>query len=1242
MRLPFTPPGIYLFTFLFFTVLLSGCATFTPQYEEENFTKKDPGKIIDKRFYLIGDAGGALKKKPTPGLEVLRQLIDTASTKQDYLIFLGDNIYPAGMPKKNSARRKKAEFKIDAQIQAASNFEGKTIFIPGNHDWYSNGVVGLDRERRYVEKKLKDKKSFWPSNGCPIKSLEVEENIQLILLDTQWYLANWNKNPTINDECSIKTREKFFTEIQGELKKNNGKYVVLAMHHPMFTNGPHGGKFHFKNHIFPSKKRIPLPILGSLATQLLTQGGMSPQDRFNQRYNELMKRLETMVRDNDRIVLASGHEHSLQYIDDNGLKQIVSGAGSKQSQASLGSNGLFSYPKQGVAVLDIFKDGSSNVRYFGFEKKKAKLVFQTPVHKKIIPFKTDTLPTQFNQEIQTAIYDTLETDKSNFFKNIWGQHYREVYSKHIKIPVVTLDTLYGGLRIQRQGGGQVTRSLRLVDTSGNRYSLRAMRKSVTQFLQKGAFKYTYLEDGFNDTFTEELLADFYTSSYPYAFMTTGPLAKAIDVYHSNPSILYMPKHARLGNYNKTFGDEMYFIQKRPGKEYKNEASFGAPDDIENTEDMLENLRRDEKYKMDEAWYIRTRLFDMLLGDWDRHSDQWKWARFDRDSIQLYRPIPKDRDQVYSNYDGAVLKFVRLIVPTVRKFQVFSDTIRNVRWLNESGLKLDRTLAKESPKAVWIVEAEKIRKQLTDSVIDKAFTHLPISLQDSIADKIKSQLKNRRNHIVDVASRYYDYMSKQVIITGTDKDDRFEIVRGDKVTEVKIFRLKKESTLPYYYRLIYTEETDEIWIYGLDDDDEFIVTGEGKKPIPIRIIGGQNNDIYRIERGKKTKIYDHQSKPNTIVEKGSAKFILRDNYNQNTFNINKAISKTNVLTPLIGFNPDDGVNINFNFTKSVNGFNDEPYPTKHILKGSYFFATSGFDLSYSGLLANALRNWNFIYGGRYTSENFAQNFFGFGNNSINPDDDLGLNYNRIKIGIRSLFLGINRKNFYGSEYKFNTFFRSVQVQDSPDRFISSGDNTLAVIGNDDDFFKNKLFAGVEAKYNYQSFDNIVVPTRGLLFNIEADLQTNIEQADRTILKLSPILQLYNALSRNKNLVLKTSIFSEFVIGNDFEFYQAASLGDTKGLRGFRRERFTGRSALAFSGDLRYGFKKFKTGILPLQIGLLGGYDIGRVWSDFDKNDVWHNSIGGGFWLNAIDTIAGEVGLFSSDDGLRVSFTLGMNF
>jgi len=1010
----------------------------------------------------------------------------------------------------------------------------------------------------------------------------------------------------------------------------------------MFTEGPHGGKYSFNKHIFPSKLKIPLPGLGTLATLIRSQGGVTAQDLANIRYDALMKRLTTMARGIDKTVFVSGHEHSLQYIVDNGLPQIVSGSGAKKSATSLGKNGVFSYPNQGVAVLNVYKNGASDVKFYGNENGSPKLLFQTTIYKEENKEDFSGLLKSFDTKTSASIYKKDEIEKSKFHKWLWGDHHREIYGKEVNVSVATLDTLKGGLVIDRKGGGQQTRSLRLLDKEGKRYSLRAVRKSATQFLQKGAFKNTYLANTFDDTFTEKLLYDFYTSSHPYATFAVGKLADALQVYHANPELYFIPKHKALGQYNKDFGDELYILEERPGKEYKSLGSFGKPDDIESTDDVLKKLRKSELYRIDEENYILARLFDMILGDWDRHPDQWRWARFDTSKHKIYKPIPRDRDQVFSNYDGVVIDILKFVVPLARKFQVYDADLKKPRWMNQSGMPLDRVFTQNSGRTVWLAQAQKIKENLSDLVIENAFNNLPVELQGIKTEKIKSDLRSRRNRIDKIASHYYDYLSKLVVIKGTDKDDFFKIIREDDRTIVEVSRIKKKKPQqPFVRRTISSKDTKEVWIYGLDDNDQFEVKGKGKNLIKVRIIGGQNKDRYTVENGKKVKIYDHIAGSTDIVKNNKAHIVRSNSYFLNTYDFHKNINRSNMVMPSIGFNPDDGFHVDLTNVYTTNGFRGKTFQNKHIAKAAYFWATRGLDFSYNGVFANTFKNWDILIHGRYTSQNYAQNFFGFGNETKNGDNTFGLSYNRVKTSIWSAGMGLVKRGIYGSSIAAKGTLEGIEVQETPNRFITSLDfgNRISL---DQSFFDRKFFANLDISYSYISHDNIANPTRGMEFYLRTGARMNIENSDRTYGYIHPRLVFYLAMTRNKKVVLKTDVRSKINIGDGFEFYQGVSLGGSNGLRGYREERFLGESALAFNGDIRYSFNTFKTGILPLQLGVFGGYDIGRVWLDIEESNIWHDSYGGGFWINAIDTISGQLGLFGSEEGARLVFAFGMGF
>ncbi|HLT34477.1 MAG TPA: metallophosphoesterase [Aquaticitalea sp.] len=1223
---------------LLIVIFTNACATYKPQYiEEKDKENVFPNKEVDKTFYLVGDAGLSPPNGLSQGLTAFQKYISDKDTQGDYTLYLGDNIYPAGLPIKEMKNRGEAENNLNAQIKAVDNFKGQTIFIPGNHEWYAGGVTGVRLEEEYIEEFLGDG-SFFPENGCPLESIDVSDTIQLIMIDTQWYLENWDFHPTINDGCEIKTRERLMLELEGEIKKAQGKTIVFAIHHPMYTNGAHGGQFALKKHLYPIQKKIPVPIFSSLITQIRTQGGVSIQDRYNELYNDLMNRLETLATENGNIVFVSGHEHTLQYIDTGTIKQIVSGSGSKESFANLFDHGVFSYGLQGFAVLTVFKDGSSWVQCFGSENNDPHLLFQKEIYPPTKKFDMSVLKDTFPQEVEVSIYADEETDKSSVYELLLGERYQTIYNKKIKVPVATLDTLYDGLEVVRAGGGHQTRSLRLKTKDGRELTMRALRKNATQYLQAVLFKDTYVQDDYEQTEIESLILDFYTAAHPYAFMAIPDLSHAAQIYHTNPKILFIPKHKHLGDYNDQFGGELYMVEERPEEAYTDERNFGYADDIESTYDIIEKVRENEKYKIDENAYIRARLFDMLVGDWDRHQDQWRWAQFNQENgDRVYKPIPRDRDQVFSNFDGSLLDIVRLIAGSAKRVRVYDSELKDIKWINSEGVKLDRVLIQQSDKDAWLKQAKFLQDNVTDEVIENAFKKIPPEVQDSIIGDIKMKLKGRRENLQDIATRYYAYLNELVVLTGTDKDDYFEITRvDDNLTNVKISRLNDGGKgNPFIDKTYDKRITKELWIYGLDDHDSFEVNGAAGNLIFTRLIGGQGNDTYQINEGRRVKVYDHKSKENTVLSKNGAQVKLTDVYNLNLFNFEKNKTRSLGYTPGLGFNPDDTVILDLTATYTVNGFQRNPFSQQHSFHANYTFATTGIRFDYHGEFANFFFDWNLNIGGTVTNDNYAQNFFGFGNETVNEEGEY--DYNRVNYNYNAGYIGVLKRGAFGSDYGFRALFEGIELEDTNERFI-----TDIVPPSTEEFYKRRIFGALEAEYDYYSTDNKIHPAKAMKFNLLLGVKTEFEDAKRIYGYLNSGVEFYNALIKSKKLVIRTKVQTQLRFGGEYYFYQAANIGGETGLRGYRSERFTGRNSLVGSADLHYYFPSFKTRILPLQIGVFAGGDVGRVWNKGDFSEKWHNDYGGGLRINAAESLSGMFSLFKGDEGARFTFGLGLTF
>jgi len=1210
------------------TVLLVSCATYQEQVDKkivQNLSK--PESELSHRFYLIGDAGNASLNESTLPLASLKKRL-VGESENATVVFLGDNVYQHGLPNKSDEGYELAAHRLQTQIDAVKEFKGNKIFIPGNHDYHINGIKQLQRQEKFIKKEL-GKHSFYPKNGCPISKIKISDDVVLIIIDSQWYLENWDDNPTMNDDCDIKTRKDFFLAFESIIKKNRGKTNLIAIHHPLFTDGAHGGNFSAKQHISPSN-RFPLPVLGTIGNFIRKTGGVSAQDIQNKNYRHLINRLTTISQESERVIFASGHEHSLQYIEKNNVIQLISGSGSKVSGVKKSLESQYANAVLGYVILDVYKDGTTRANFVQSEAEQDKQLFTKEVFVAYKEKENKRYPNEFEAEEKATIYDVKATQKSRFYEVLWGKHYREEYGLEVLAPMAILDTLYGGLTPIKRGGGNQSVSLRLVDKKGQQWVMRALKKDAVQFLQINAYQQKYIKEDLKNTFIESFIEDVYTTTHPYASFIMPTLSASIGVNHTQPKLFYVPKQHTLGVYNEGYGDGLYMIEEHVGDTQVERENFGKPKTIISSLELFDKLRKKPNHKVDEKAYVRARLFDMVLGDWDRHQDQWRWAKFEGENKEkIYKPIPRDRDQVFSSYDGLLLRLLTRLVPTIRKMQTYTPEIRNLKWHNTNGSAVDVALIKTMSLDNWQYEANFIKENLTDDVIDEAFELFPETVKNDELERVKNTLKYRRDHVCDIAKEYYGVLNKCVVLTATNSKDKIKITRLEKGRTKVTFSQKKKE----YFNHVYEKSiTKEIWIYALDGDDKIKVEGVDNSAIKINIIGGQNNDTYEVSNGKNITIFDYKSKDNNVEKARMAKLRLLDNYDINVYDYHKKKERINQFMPVIGTNKDDGFFVGVNNTITFKNFRQKLFSHKHNIKANYFVSNNGYDLGYLGEYANIFNKMNIQLGIHYTSPNYATNFFGFGNETDVEKDEDNLAFNRVKLARFKTSLGIVKHGKQGSELSWLATFESNRVENTPNRYIGTE-------GAEPNVFERKNFMGSELNYRFKNYNDNAYPTLGMSFQFKVGWKLNIEETKRSFGYVEPSFSFIHKLTNNERFVLANKTKAHVLIGENFEFYQGATIGAEDGLRGFRFQRFTGNTSFYNSMDVRYNFRKFKSGFAPMNLGFYTGFDLGRVWLKGESFQKWHNSYGGGLWLKIAEMATANIGVFNSVEDTRISFGLG---
>ncbi len=320
-------------------------------------------------LFLIGDAGEPYLKNSPIG-KILRVKI-LAEGDNATVVFLGDNIYPRGLPEKNSKQYSKAEISLQNQAGIIEGLEAKVIFIPGNHDWQHWGKKGLqylENQQQWLDSLNDDRITMLPRNGCPgpVK-IPVSDNTLLVILDTQWFLHQWEK-PKDQELCKAISTENVLALIDGIFRDNPGKRIILAGHHPLITYGEHGGVFTWKAHIFPLRELkyylyLPLPVIGSFYPLYRKWFGHI-QDTQHRRYKHFSHALQNIMAQYPGAVYVAGHEHALQYIVKDRTHYIVSGSGAKTEFVRRKDFAEFAKDVKGFVQVSVHRNGDLSMVYF--------------------------------------------------------------------------------------------------------------------------------------------------------------------------------------------------------------------------------------------------------------------------------------------------------------------------------------------------------------------------------------------------------------------------------------------------------------------------------------------------------------------------------------------------------------------------------------------------------------------------------------------------------------------------------------------------------------------------------------------------------------------------------------------------------------------------------------------------------------------------------------------------------------
>lgn len=337
--------------------------------------------------------------------------------------------------------------------------------------------------------------------------------------------------------------------------------------------------------------------------------------------------------------------------------------------------------------------------------------------------------------------------KGNFLKEtMQGKNYRRAWATPVNIPVIFLDTMEGGMKILKEGGGSQTHSLKLENSAGVVYSLRSINKDPQSHVPEFA----------RSLGLENIVIDGISAQHPYGAVAAAALAEAAGVLHTNPRPFFVPKQDLLGEYNEKYGNRLFLLEyETEGK--VNWTSFPNVVELMETEDLQKFKKKEgPKVAVDKNLLVRARLFDLLIGDWDRHSKQWGWVVQRVPSGYNAIPIPGDRDNAFFNIDGLVPKIIsnKNVEPLVRPFKEEIDYLPGLVY------PFDVYFLKNTPEEIFIEQAKYLQQELTDEKIKKALQEWPAAIYELDGKEIATKIIRRRNDLVEYAIEFRKLIEKR--------------------------------------------------------------------------------------------------------------------------------------------------------------------------------------------------------------------------------------------------------------------------------------------------------------------------------------------------------------------------------------------------------------------------------------------------------------------------------------------------
>ena len=800
---------------------------------------------------------------------------------------------------------------------------------------------------------------------------------------------------------------------------------------------------------------------------------------------------------------------------------------------------------------------------------------------------------------------------------LFGDNYRNLWSTPIEVEVLDFSREAGGLKPLFRVGGAQTFGLALEGADGKSYTFRSLVKDQTE----------NLHPDLRDREFGRISQDQLSALHPAATIMVPPLAEAAGVLHNTPRHILLPDDPALGEFRELFAGRIGTLEEFPTPASETYEGFEGATDIIKSDEIVERWLANPEDRVDGLALVRARLFDFFLGDWDRHANNFRWAKLPGKAA--WQPLPEDRDQAFVSFKGAVLSVVRPFEPRLLRFE---KEYPSSFGLTTQGWPVHRWFLAELDRDDWIDTAVDMQSRITDEVINEAASLMPKPYYAQNGEQLVSTLKARRDKLPEIADRIYRFLNTEVDLHATDASERIELRDlGQGQLEVSVTAETAEA--PYFQRQLNSEETKSLRVYLGAGQDNVICRGALDSKIKIDIIGSQAEDVLQgcdnaNLRFTEAEEIERRKQPLRIAPAPFEKITLP------TKNIPAPSDRPrdwgSAAVPIYqaSFSSEDGLILGYGRRFSFFEFGKNPFGQRHAISAAVSLGQSTYEVAYDG----AFQHWNPKLQSSLTASVSSieqADFFGFGNDTSDDGIDgfFETDQTRITISPSVSYLATSDLNvFSGVSLNYNS------TDDNDNTLL----NELAPFGVGDFGWVN-LFAGVD--YNTRDLSSFNNP--GLQFRLQANVSPELWDVDSSFGSIEAEAAGYISVGSRSLLALRVG--GENVSGT-FPFQEAAYVGGDANVRGFDENRFAGDASVFGNAEFRYSLGRASAYVSEADYSVFVFGDVGRVFTDIDDDsDEYHSSGGAGVSASALDrTFLLSLAVARSDEDTTAVFAAGYSF